>query len=440
MQSIPNIVRQRLKAQTSEANHPDEDLLSAFVEKSLPQPEHGNVLEHLAHCGECRNVVALSLPATESIQPAIRPSPARWLTWPALRWGLATAGVAVIATFGVVQYQRNSAATPQFVKTSSQNAGVKVAAKAAPLNLGSDAEKKESPARTASAELPAGDNDRQPSPQHQNRQMVASAKHPALQTNGSRPAATFSRAFVAPSAPTSATLQPPAGSQKLSGQVQTVEVANGTLQIQTEASQVGNESLQASASDSDARIGKAKSPVPAEISGAAPAPNADSSKQQAMPTAIGRNFTQLTALEPAVAPSWNITSTGSLQRSFDKGATWQDVDVAAASDDATMGGSVKARAAQTPAAPRMKKQAALPVFRAIAANGPDVWAGGNSGLLWHSVDGGNHWTRVIPSTAGSFLAGDIVSVDFPDAQHGRITTSAPEVWTTADNGGSWQKQ
>jgi photosystem II stability/assembly factor-like uncharacterized protein len=72
--------------------------------------------------------------------------------------------------------------------------------------------------------------------------------------------------------------------------------------------------------------------------------------------------------------------------------------------------------------------------------GTEVWAGGSTGALFHSSDGGNHWTRVVPLFAGSTLTGDVVTVEFSDPQHGKITTSTPEVWTTTDAGQTWQKQ
>jgi len=47
---------------------------------------------------------------------------------------------------------------------------------------------------------------------------------------------------------------------------------------------------------------------------------------------------------------------------------------------------------------------------------------------------------VVPSSLGTSLSGDIVSLEFPDPQHGRVVTAAPEVWTTSDNGQTWQKR
>ena len=106
MQNVPNIVRDRLQAAAPAVNHPDADLLTAFAERSLPDHERTVVLEHLARCGDCREIVALALPESESVQTPVRPSPAGWLTWPALRWGIVAAGVVAIASVGVLQFQR----------------------------------------------------------------------------------------------------------------------------------------------------------------------------------------------------------------------------------------------------------------------------------------------------------------------------------------------
>ena len=83
---------------------------------------------------------------------------------------------------------------------------------------------------------------------------------------------------------------------------------------------------------------------------------------------------------------------------------------------------------------------ASPMFRAVAAAGLEVWAGGSGSMLYHSLDGGEHWTRVLPSADGVALKGDITSLEFPDPQHGTVSTSNSELWTTSDGGQSWRKQ
>jgi len=106
MQNIPKIVQERLKAAAPVGNHPDADVLTAFAERLLPEVERGVVLEHLARCGDCRDVVALGLPGPEAVQTVVVPAGRGWLTWPALRWGFVAAGV-VIVSVGILQYQRH---------------------------------------------------------------------------------------------------------------------------------------------------------------------------------------------------------------------------------------------------------------------------------------------------------------------------------------------
>jgi len=55
--------------------------------------------------------------------------------------------------------------------------------------------------------------------------------------------------------------------------------------------------------------------------------------------------------------------------------------------------------------------------------GTDVWAGGSGAILYHSQDAGDHWTRVMPASSGATLTGDIVSLEFLDMQHGKVSTS-----------------
>jgi photosystem II stability/assembly factor-like uncharacterized protein len=82
----------------------------------------------------------------------------------------------------------------------------------------------------------------------------------------------------------------------------------------------------------------------------------------------------------------------------------------------------------------------IPIFRAVSAAGLEVWAGGSAGVLYHSVDGGQQWTRVVPAASGIPLTGDIISIAFPDPQRGQITTSTQEFWFTIDGGQTWQKR
>jgi len=93
----------------------------------------------------------------------------------------------------------------------------------------------------------------------------------------------------------------------------------------------------------------------------------------------------------------------------------------------------------------VKKQsvpAAPTVFRAlcVSSDAAEVWAGGSSRALYHSTDGGNRWTSVVPSTVGATLTGDVLSIQFSDPRNLTVTTSTAELWTTPDDGQTWHKQ
>ena len=98
MQQLPKLVRQRLQA-NSAGQHPDSELLTAYVEQSLTARERLQMDDHLAGCSECRQVVALATP--ETVSPAsttgLQRAPARnWLRWNGLRWGTAAACLVVV--------------------------------------------------------------------------------------------------------------------------------------------------------------------------------------------------------------------------------------------------------------------------------------------------------------------------------------------------------
>lgn len=120
------------------------------------------------------------------------------------------------------------------------------------------------------------------------------------------------------------------------------------------------------------------------------------------------------AITPLVStnlpPRWTLSSDGTLQRSRDSGRTWQTISVSSKT-----------------------------IFRALAANGLDIWVGGLAGALFHSSDAGQHWTQVRPAADGGALTDDIIGVEFTDLLHGKLTTSSAETWMTADAGQTWQK-
>ncbi len=106
MAQIPKIVSQRLQAMAELRDHPDPNLLTAFVERSLKSADRVRVLEHLSVCSNCREVVSFSAMQPETSTVSLASSASGWLSWPALRWGAAVACVIVVGTVVTLHQKR----------------------------------------------------------------------------------------------------------------------------------------------------------------------------------------------------------------------------------------------------------------------------------------------------------------------------------------------
>jgi hypothetical protein len=572
MQSVPKIVRDRLQAAPPAANHPDADLLTAFAEQSLPAEERATVLDHLARCGDCRDVVALALPSTETLQAAARPVRGAWFPWPVLRWGFVAAGVVIVSSIGVLQLQKRSESS-KMAAVSSPSAQVArndsrpqltAAAPAVPAakkdtnTTAFDRIEGFSKAPGVAAEGKAAAPAAAPS------SIPVPAFHGATRgsfggaVGGPKPPSQFlinnnvqqqaSNGVPAPALKLPEVKSPSAGQS--TGANEAIVVGSASPTTDTEGARLEAQ-LRDQSSDSQpvadkSSVSKTKLPVPqpapgmiaghvVDASGAvvpnaritvtpatagksastvtdsqgafliaglptgnykaqAQAPgfnttvlalNYDASRPSTynfmlnvgsvsetvevtgqnaqiqtetlsmggpvtngmvgqIPT-NGRNYAEL--ISSGRLPRWTVSAAGALQRSFDQGKSWQTVDVNA-SPVSSASLEVVARESRAKELPKEKdtdkklrrQEVVSPVFRAVTVAGSEVWAGGSGGALYHSLDAGIHWTRIVPTAAGTTLTGDIISLEFPDSQNGKVTTSTPEVWTTRDAGQTWQKQ
>ena len=442
MQSVPQIVRERLKNGNSTGEHPDANLLAAFAEKSLSDRERAHVLTHLSQCGDCRDVVALALPDTDTPEMLKVPERHGWMSWPAFRWGFVTAGVLLIGV-GALQYQR---------RTRPDMAGV-VAKRVAGQGKITDQIQPQPPPTSAEA-TPA---------------QVGTPKPPGLVKNDEKreqqqksSIAGANGAFKAPNRYTRGTtidgpMYGPKAPMQWQQQQQTPSRVLGFLPAPSQRTEEKDIAVTHNMSPLGAQnqtvVVAAQAPQAGDRGAGAPAARAQfdvfaPSVSKTKPAAPPKATQDSAAAGLAASARWSINSAGGLQRSFDGGGSWQDIDVLAnsAPEASSLSGSLEmvvtnSAAKQKSADKRLaKKDTAPPVFRAVAADGHEVWAGGSNGVLYHSADDGSLWTRVTPYCQGNTPNGDIVSVQLSDLNHVTITTSIPEIWSTNDGGHTWQKQ
>src|SRR5262249_3141712 len=116
MDQLPKIVQERLRAAVQPEVHPDPDLLTAFTEQSLSSSERGIVLEHLAQCADCREVLSLAGMAMPEVaeQEAVaataawRSSGSRWFRPSMLRWAGVAASVVVVSAVALLLREQKS--------------------------------------------------------------------------------------------------------------------------------------------------------------------------------------------------------------------------------------------------------------------------------------------------------------------------------------------
>jgi hypothetical protein len=402
MQNVPKSVLKRLReTRPAAGSHPDADLLAAFAEQSLRERERSSVMEHLAACGDCREVIVLALPetATEIVRSPASVGAARggWLTWPALRWVALAAGILVIASVGVFEYsQRNP---------DSGIASTFMLKDAAP------APSNEPPASKVAT--PEEDKQNEPLSAPRSHRLTAhEAAAKAMDGTQPRGLAAYSGGSGGGRAPLGVPSRGGTGPAAISEK----QLAQNRPDLPLLDRNLGN-----------ADVVKAKDPVAAQTA-------SGSSAALAPP---GVPLEPSPSLMLRVPSRWAISPAGALERSFDGGNTWAPVnpDMSAA--------RVSEKSDSSGAGPDKKKQAAPnfnPVLRVVTAAGLEVWAGALAGALYHTADGGNHWARVAPSEAGATITGDIVTIQFSDPQQGKVSTSTGELWTTFDGGQTWHKQ
>ncbi|HVO81948.1 MAG TPA: YCF48-related protein [Terriglobales bacterium] len=412
---------QRLAAGAKAGPHPDPNLLTALVEKSLTERERVQVLAHMAQCADCRDIVAAAQPEFETVRvaAAVRPR-SGWLSGNVLRWSAAVACVVVVGA-AVTLYRQ--AKTPALVPRTASAIGEKAVAGPPPssttpqLEASSRDRVAPSPApeklhaNLVTAPMSAG----RPAPRAKEETFVANSmaskqlgrQGPAqsqLVAAAPAPMRTDNRPTALPASPMAAAAAPVAQAGELdkkADQTQEVSVIKPADEL-TGKSSGSLELAEATAGKAKDTEARAKAPAAGMVGGAAMA-------NRKVARAEAKNEQAFNFDTNSVLPRWTLSADGTLQRSLDAGKTWQTIPVPA-----------------------------KVTFRALAAVGAEIWVGGLHGALYHSSDAGGHWLQIKPIADGKPLTADIIGVEFTDARHGKLTTSGGEIWTTIDAGETWQ--
>jgi hypothetical protein len=412
MTDVPKIVHHRLRAATPERDrleraHPEADLLTAFAEQALSATERDGVLQHLALCEDCRDVVALALPAmdltvtpVEAESEAVRtPIPdktrANWLAWANIHWGRLSwaalaAGIAVAVLVVRPELDRLAKPSPPMSSVASQMpapAGQptsQIAAKKA----GND----KSEATDGTMQLSANKSGVEKLSPHAEGRLASAGKTQTGNTIAklTAPAPSGTHAIETPGAMSD-----------------TATVSGAPATLTAEALTGGN----LMAREEAPAIRRAKPALEAKVNEPTKTAGIGGSSAQAMAPLNGRNT--LVNAAPVTAlkqnPTWTIAR-GVLQRSIDGGQSWQ-----------------------------IAVQGEHPLV-CYANRGQEIWAGGQAGTLLHSIDGGTTWNAVVVSFNGQPLGADITHIEMRGPAGIILATDNHESWNSTDGGKTWEKR
>jgi hypothetical protein len=380
MSELPKSVLKRLEAQAP-GEHPDANLLTAFSEQALVGRERERIVAHLAACSRCRDVVSLALPHEPAQQPVLALAP--WYRRPTMyAWSALLATLVVGAALILNNDQFRSRGTAQSKVADN--------APAAAPETHRDQVTMSAPSQTASSAEEAKDLKRSEQPKAKTDQLASmaapaarakalEAKKEAVNEPRAAVASNIATMNAAPARPVAA--PPP---------------APATI---AEAGSVAKPAMKAQAAEMDAQAApSARSDKDGSAVG-----GVVSRRMETAQAVTSANAAKLSKV--AVAPRWTVSADGQLQRSLDSGQTWQEVAVA--------------------------KDARL---RAVAVVAGQIWVGGTA--LYHSVDGGVHWTRQsLPNSTA-----EITSLSFDDVLRGTARTADGSSWSTRDGGQHWTRQ
>ena len=347
-QTPSNPLRQQLALRQEPGPHPDANLLTAFAEDALLPRERAQVLDHLAACSSCREVLhtATSASAPLPAQPASEARPARsplrvWLG------GFALAFCLIVLVGSVVLFEH-------VLRTQVSRSQVSLNRPAPVAAL---------PPSPAPAEAPAS---------HHSGTAPAHTSRPGSSQRSRTSALRSLESDAVPSTTQSVTVVPE------QPQISTATPSSSGF-IAGSASANAN----TSAAPQNTFVTPERSAAPAHPPGTAAgrAPAFAESRSESRSFAPQRAAAAFKARASSLQ-HWRLSDAGQIEQRTSAGA-WQPIAV---------GTGVK--------------------FRVLSVSGVEVWAGGDHLALFHSTDNGVTWSKVhLPATADSTRAITEIRVD-----------------------------
>jgi Photosynthesis system II assembly factor YCF48 len=397
-QEIPKPLRNALARQAVGDAHPSPDVLTSFMERTLAPGESEVVTHHLAQCAECREVVFL---ASNAAEDEARDEEEL----------VAAASISRAAAMPV--YAASSRPDSALAEASRRRWtirirwAVSVAAAALLVSAGLVLQYWRAASGDQTAPLTVASN--RPAPVSPQAQQSATA--PNSQEASAKPAVPESLTKAAP--------HPMAAARAKKVPEATTIARNASDAFPSAPAAQPTARAMASPATAGTAVGGMSSALVSEVRPQGTYVESESAQksepaqslqlQQRAPLMFRKSETEMKAVS-AVRPQWRIGPTGHLERSM-AADQWTR-----ALDDQPV------------------------TFHAVAVIGNDVWAGGNGGALFHSSDGGEHWSKASLATNSNVETGAIVSIRFDDSQHGVLASDSGTRWATTDGGVTWAAQ
>ncbi len=393
--NFPDRVRKALQHPAA-SEHPSADLLNAYAEHTLGPTESQQVMEHLATCAGCRDVVYLACGAMEiaeeqervvaSVTPfpkaaaATVPEPRRRLHW--WTYAVPILGLLVVGSVLLVEPFRARRHHMELAKATQQHSQ-------ALQNQGPQNALQEQPLQNQVQSAPA------PSPNTETKNPILAVAPPRAKPRDVTPAKSAEAAKVA---------QSDFSKQESKRSDEISQASSGRQSYQ-------NVPAAPASSQKDSLDKKLSGPASGVASPAVPTETTETANLGARKEMAGDATGSVHARAMAMAPVSRVSST----------AGWR----------ITRGGSLE----------HLVADAWIPVaaapggpFLSVTNFGKEVWAAGNNLALYHSGDEGLHWERLkLPQE----MSGEIVQVTFTSALDGTLATSTGQLWASHDGGKTW---